>query len=66
MKCTHLVKGRVLSCKALERPYVPSLFQLAEYCRNGEHRKCPFYLESVICMDRMERDVSAAVSFTGM
>jgi hypothetical protein len=29
MKCTHLIKGRILSCKALERPYVPSLYQLA-------------------------------------
>jgi hypothetical protein len=66
MKCTHLGKGRILSCKALERPYVPSLFQLAEYCRSSEYRKCPFYLKSVICMNRTEGDVSAAVSFSGM
>jgi hypothetical protein len=66
MRCTHLVKERVLSCKALERPYVPSHFQLAEYCRSSESRKCPFYLESVICTNRMERDVSAALSFSEM
>jgi hypothetical protein len=66
MKCTHLIKGRILSCKALERPYVPSLYQLAEYCRSAEHRKCPFYLETVICMNRLEDDVSATLSFSGM
>jgi hypothetical protein len=66
MKCRHLVKGRILSCKALERPYVPSLFQLAEYCRGSEYRKCPFHLESVICVNRMERDVREALSFSGM
>jgi hypothetical protein len=64
MKCTHLVQGSILSCRALERPYVPSLFQLAEYCRRSEYRKCPFYLESVICVDRLERGVSAGLSFS--
>jgi hypothetical protein len=66
MKCNHLVKGRISSCRALERPYVPSLFQLAEYCRRRQYRKCPFYLGSVACVDRMERGVSVSLSFSEM
>jgi hypothetical protein len=59
MKCTHLVKRRILYCRALEKSYVPSMFQLAEYCRSGEHRKCPFYLRGIICVDRMEGNMGA-------
>jgi hypothetical protein len=66
MKCNHLVKGRISSCRALERPYVPSLFQLAEYCRRRQYRKCPFYLGSVACVDRMERGVNVWLSFSEM
>ncbi len=47
MKCTHLVSGRgISSCLALERPYVPSVFELGEYCKKGEHRKCPLLLRA--------------------
>ncbi len=50
MKCTHLVAGRnVSACSALETPYMPSLFELGEYCRTVDHRKCPFYLKGIIC-----------------
>jgi len=44
MKCTHLVSLVVCSCKAGDRPYVPSLFELDEYCRTARHSRCPFYL----------------------
>lgn len=44
MKCPHLVSHIVCSCKAGGRPYVPSLFELDEYCRTERHSRCPFYL----------------------
>jgi hypothetical protein len=46
MNCTHLAKGKKAACRALEKAYKPSLFQLGEYCRSDEHRKCPFYLRA--------------------
>jgi hypothetical protein len=61
MKCMHLVKRTILSCRALEKPYAPSVFQLAEYCRSSEYRKCPLYLQGIIRVDRMEGDLSSAV-----
>ena len=48
MKCPHLIKWVISSCKALERPYTPSLFELDEYCMKREHRKCPFYLREIL------------------
>lgn len=42
MKCPHLLKWMV-SCEALEGPYVPSMFELEEYCRTRSHMKCPFF-----------------------
>lgn len=48
MKCAHLVKGKKVNCRALEKTYVPSSFQLVEYCKSVEYRKCPFYLRGII------------------
>jgi len=42
MKCPHLKKWLIFSCKATETLYFPSAFQLEEYCKRKEHRKCPF------------------------
>lgn len=44
MKCPQLVSLAVCSCKAGDRPYVPSLFELDEYCRTARHSRCPYYL----------------------
>ncbi|MEW6109570.1 MAG: hypothetical protein AB1632_10450 [Nitrospirota bacterium] len=44
MKCPYLTKWVVSSCKACDKPYAPSLFELQEYCRSISHTKCPFYL----------------------
>ena len=44
MKCPHLAKWVISSCNAVEKPYLPSLFELQEYCRTKDHRKCPLYL----------------------
>ncbi len=47
MRCPHLEKWVVPVCKAKNDPYVPSNFQLHEYCRTKNHTKCPFLLTSV-------------------
>ncbi|MEJ2696124.1 MAG: hypothetical protein P8013_05710 [Candidatus Sulfobium sp.] len=57
MKCMYLVKRTNLSCRALERPYAPSLFQLTEYCRSTAYRKCPFYLQGIISANQREDSV---------
>ena len=61
MKCPHLIKWVISSCKALDRPYVPSLFELEEYCRTKGHRKCPFYLGDVVRAYESEGKVSTSV-----
>jgi hypothetical protein len=38
------VKWLTSTCKANDRPYVPSHFQLLQYCTSIDHKKCPFYL----------------------
>ncbi len=30
-------------CKAQEKMYYPSKFQLKEYCKKASYKKCPFY-----------------------
>ncbi len=60
MKCAHLVSRRsIKSCFALKVRYVPSLFELEEYCRTGSHKKCPFYLKEILCAERAEGVTSA-------
>ena len=44
MKCPHLGKWIIAECKAMDRPYVPSLFELEEYCRNQKYKRCPFFV----------------------
>lgn len=48
MQCPNLVEWVdwvILLCKAGEIPYVPSLFELEEYCKTESHKKCPFIKE---------------------
>ncbi|GBE02858.1 hypothetical protein BMS3Bbin06_00056 [bacterium BMS3Bbin06] len=45
MRCPFLRDCIVSSCRAGDTPYIPSLFQLQEYCKNKDHRKCPFYAD---------------------
>ncbi len=46
MKCPYLIKNVHFLCKAENSGYLPSSFQLQEYCKRTEHRKCPFFLET--------------------
>lgn len=54
MKCQYLMKWVISSCNALDELYVPSLFELQEYCYSKDHRKCPFYLKSIIGTNLLE------------
>ena len=43
MECPYLFSEFMLSCKADLGSYVPSLDELAEYCKTTRHPLCPFY-----------------------
>ena len=47
MKCPHLIKWLTFTCKANEKPYFPSSFQLDEYCKRKLHSRCPFYASNI-------------------
>jgi len=50
MKCPYVVGLQglpVLICKAGEKPYAPSPFQLHEYCKSKYHKRCPFFLNAI-------------------
>lgn len=47
MECPLLGGNYIASCTALKRVYVPSSFELDEYCRTVGHRICPHYLQAV-------------------
>ena len=44
MKCPYLTGTYMSSCIANSEVYIPSSFELAEYCRSSGHRRCPFYV----------------------
>jgi hypothetical protein len=43
LKCPHLICWVIASCKAGDKPYVPSISELNEYCNGMKHEKCPLY-----------------------
>jgi hypothetical protein len=46
MKCPHLIKWLSFACKAQEKLYFPSPFQIQEYCKRKYHKRCPFYSDN--------------------
>lgn len=44
MRCPHLLNWTVSACVADDRPYVPSIFELQEYCTGKRHERCPLYV----------------------
>ncbi|MBF0541667.1 MAG: hypothetical protein HQK91_09500 [Nitrospirae bacterium] len=42
-KCRYLFKEPEPKCKVFIEIYVPSDFQIDEYCLTIDHKKCPFY-----------------------
>ncbi len=45
MKCPYLIKWLTFACKANDKIYFPSYFQLQEYCKCEGYKKCPFHLK---------------------
>ena len=41
MQCPYLVGTTILSCALEKAVYIPSLFELEEYCKTSRHIKCP-------------------------
>jgi hypothetical protein len=44
-KCEYLSGEYVLACKANKVLYVPSSFEMEEYCKSIRHVVCPFYMK---------------------
>lgn len=44
MKCPNLVKRDKHHCVTIDDSYIPSIFQLREYCKGRLHTICPFFL----------------------
>jgi hypothetical protein len=44
MKCPYLSGDYTYRCEAENKLYVPSDFQLHEYCKAKRYKICPFYL----------------------
>lgn len=59
MKCPHLIKWVIESCKADCRPYVPSLSELEGYCKNKDHSKCAYYLRDLVELNAARDCVTA-------
>jgi hypothetical protein len=43
MECNFLSGRYMLKCIVGPRSYVPSSFELGEYCKTKQHRICPLY-----------------------
>jgi hypothetical protein len=41
IKYPHFTKWVTFACRADYKLYFPSSFQLEEYCKRKEHKKCP-------------------------
>jgi hypothetical protein len=54
MRCPHLIKWLTFVCKAKDEFYFPSAFQLQEYCKRKEHRKCPLNLQNIHTEDETD------------
>ncbi len=46
MQCSYLEGTRILSCRSMGIVYIPSLFELDEFCTQDRHAKCPFFCAS--------------------
>jgi len=58
MKCPHLRPWQVETCKIEQTLYVPSVFQLQEYCKTKGHEKCPFFVQSLIEEEQIKGQLS--------
>jgi len=59
MNCPHLNLWLVAACKIDGVVYVPSGFQLREYCKSKSHKKCPFFMRKGLKKTKTDRLVPA-------
>ena len=55
MKCPHLNLWLVAACRIDDTVYVPSSFQLQEYCKKKSHKKCPFFMQKITAENKRGR-----------
>ncbi len=44
--CSYFFGKYLSSCNAGSRTYMPSDFEMSEYCRSSRYKICPFYLKA--------------------
>jgi hypothetical protein len=63
MECPHLAGDFMKYCVAEKAVYLPSIYELREYCSHQQHRVCQFYLRSsstvATCNDPVCDDISS-------
>lgn len=45
MKCRFLTGNYLLACKAASKVYMPSSFEINEYCESSRHKVCPLFFK---------------------
>ncbi len=46
MRCLLLQGKYMIFCTAVKEGYIPSAYELDEYCRQEKYRLCPLYCKS--------------------
>jgi hypothetical protein len=46
MRCLLLQGKYMIFCTAIREGYIPSTFELDEYCRLARHKMCPLYCKA--------------------
>jgi hypothetical protein len=46
MRCLLLQGKYMIFCTAIKEGYIPSTFELDEYCRRDKHKVCPLYCKA--------------------
>jgi hypothetical protein len=41
LKCSHLKGKKIQTCTVKKKKYIPSLFELEEYCHTEKYVRCP-------------------------
>lgn len=55
--CPYLITPIVSTCLAGDKPYIPSAFQLQEYCKNKQSTKCHLLGSALIRGKEQEKRV---------
>ncbi len=56
-RCPFFLGRYLLSCKAGEDEYMPSSFEITEYCESYGYKICPIYLKK-----KTEKDLGVEIS----